>query len=176
MTEITCLGPRWWCWFRSLRQSVWQPVRHHYWQRSGSHSRLQGEQIGENSHKLDWHMAWHSSRNIIQSVAFPKYSPGLRCSKSESILKAVQGLTPSVAAHNKGMSFGSEMMASSANTASVLHVPVITEVQDPLHLTRGNLSYWLIYLRGWCVFYQHQHLEEWPSLLLSGPSPGCPPL
>lgn len=49
--------------------------------------------------------------------------PGLRSSKSESILKAVQGLTPSVAADNMGMSLGSEMTSSSASTAAVLHVP-----------------------------------------------------
>lgn len=51
-------------------------------------------------------------------------SPGLSSSKSDSILQAVQGFTPSVAAHNKGMSLAKEITASSATTASVLHVPV----------------------------------------------------
>lgn len=39
---------------------------------------------------------------------------------------AVQGLTPSVAAESRGMSFGTEITSSSANTASVLHVPAHT--------------------------------------------------
>lgn len=69
-----------------------------------------------------------------------KRLPGLRSSKSESILKAVQGFTPSVAALNRGMSFGSEMTASSASTASVLHVPAHTKAENPYDLKFGNIT------------------------------------
>lgn len=66
---------------------------------------------------------WIYERKIMLWCCVCKWLPGLSSSKSESILKAVQGFTPSVAADNKGMSFGSDMTSSSARTASVLHVP-----------------------------------------------------
>lgn len=50
--------------------------------------------------------------------------PGLSSSKSESILNAVQGLTPKVAADSTGMSLGKVTRSSAFNTAAVLHVPV----------------------------------------------------
>lgn len=51
--------------------------------------------------------------------------PGLSSSKSESILNAVQGLTPKVAAERRGMSLGNATKSSAFNTAAVLHVPKI---------------------------------------------------
>lgn len=68
-----------------------------------------------------------------------KCLPGLRSSKSDSILKAVQGFTPSVAAASKGMSFGSVMTSCSDNTASVLHVPAHTKGTQTLRFHVVNL-------------------------------------
>lgn len=50
--------------------------------------------------------------------------PGLSSSKSASILKAVQGLTPKVAADSTGMSFGKVTRSPAFKTTAVLHVPV----------------------------------------------------
>lgn len=50
--------------------------------------------------------------------------PGFKDSKSYNILYAVHGLTLKVAAHRRGMTFGTLIKVFILPTASILHVPV----------------------------------------------------
>lgn len=73
VSEFTCLGQRWWCWFLWLQQSVWQPDRLRCWQRSEWRCHLQGERIAQNRHTMcggtDRRPDW-CFKNITQSVVF----------------------------------------------------------------------------------------------------------